>query len=173
MSLHTCIHSLLLIHINFDNTADASLITSRLEVPTIYAITPTYTRYTQRVDLTSLCHTLMHVPEITWIVVEDAVNKTQAVTNLLAKCKSVTSVHLAVKSPNITGMGKGVSQRNAGLNWIRQTCGSNAMVKCRGVVYLMDDDNKYDLRLFQEVGIPTGANTIMHTLSIMQSGVDS
>ena len=123
-----------------------------MEVPTIYAITPTYTRPTQRVDLTSLCHTLMHVPEIIWIVVEDAANKTQPVTNLLAKCKFVASVHLAVKSPNITGMRKGVLQRNAGLSWIRRNCGSNAIVKCRGVVYLMDDDNKHDLRLFQEVG---------------------
>ena len=94
----------------------------------------------------------MHMPEITWIVVEDAVNKTQAVTNLLAKCKFVTSVHLAAKSPKYTkGMAKGVNQRNTGLSWIRRNCGSNATVKCRGVVYLMDDDNKYDLRLFQEV----------------------
>ena len=117
----------------------------------MYAITPTHARPTQRVDLTSLCQTLMHVPQITWIVIEDAVNKTQPVTNLLAKCKFVTSVHLTSKSPNIKGMGKGVVQRNAGLSWIRQNCGSNVREKCRGVVYLMDDDNKYDLRLFQEV----------------------
>ena len=121
----------------------------------IYAITPTYARPTQRVDLTSICHTLMNVPQITWIVVEDAVNKTQAVTNLLAKCKSVTSVHLAVKSPPTKLKARqlaprGVSQRNTGLKWIRESC-SNVTEKCRGVVYLMDDDNKYDLRLFQEV----------------------
>ena len=95
----------------------------------------------------------MHVPQITWIVIEDAVNKTQAVTNLLAKCKSVNSVHLTAKSPNVKGMGRGVVQRNAGLSWIRRNCSSNATEKCRGVVYLMDDDNKYDLRLFQEVGL--------------------
>ena len=133
-----------------------------MPVPTVYAITPTYARSTQRVDLISLCHTLMHVPKITWIVVEDSVDRTQTVKNLLARqCKSVTSVHLTAKtSSNVRGRGKGINQRNAGLSWIRQNCRSstnnNTTVpvekKCRGVVYLMDDDNKYDLRLFQEVG---------------------
>ena len=101
----------------------------------------------------------MHVPEITWIVVEDAVEKTKAVTNLLAKCKSITSVHLTAKSPppppkgqKAKDLGRGVNQRNAGLSWIRRKCGSNATEMCKGVVYLMDDDNKYDLRLFEEVG---------------------
>ena len=141
--------------------------TSQQQLPTIYAITPTYARATQRVDLISLCHTLMHVPKITWIVVEDSVDRTQTVKNLLARqCKSVTSIHLTAKtSSNVKGGGKGINQRNAGLSWIRQNCRSsnnnnnnnnNTTVsvekKCRGVVYLMDDDNKYDLRLFQEVG---------------------
>ena len=121
----------------------------------VYAITPTYARATQRVDLISLCHTLMHVPNITWIVVEDSVNKTQAVRDVLTKqCKSVTSVHLATRSPKPLAKGRGINQRNAGLSWIRQKCGSQTATekKCRGVVYLMDDDNKYDLRLFHEVG---------------------
>ena len=126
---------------------------------TVYAITPTYVRPTQRVDLISLCHTLMHVPNITWIVVEDSVNKTQHVRDILTKqCKSVTSVHLTAKSSKNKAEGRGVNQRNAALSWIRQTCGSNETTtttekKCNGVVYLMDDDNKYDLRLFQEVGL--------------------
>ena len=139
-------------HIHIIGTLPTSLDASPL--PTIYAITPTYTRSTQRVDLTSLCHTLMHVPDITWIVVEDAENTTKLVMRLLAKCKSVTTVHLTAKSPPTTLKGRkvprGVSQRNAGLNWIRESC-SNVTEKCRGVVYLMDDDNKYDLRLFEEV----------------------
>ena len=134
-------------------------LTANLELPTIFAITPTYARYTQRVDLTSLCHTLMHVPDIIWIVIEDSEQKTELVTNLLAKCTSVSSVHLSAKTPPPSPMkpgekrkdlGKGVVQRNAALSWIRRYC-SMEEVKCRGVVYLMDDDNKYDLRLFQEV----------------------
>ena len=131
-----------------DNTTAPS------KLPTVYAITPTYARLTQRVDLTSLCHTLMLVPQITWIVVEDAVCRTQPVMDVLAKCKSVTSVHLATRSTKPLSKGRGISQRNAGLNWIRQNCGSTATEKCRGVVYFMDDDNKYDLRLFEEVGLP-------------------
>ena len=128
-----------------------------LEVSTIYAITPTYARATQRVDLISICHTLMHVPNITWIVVEDSEKKTQPVKDILTKqCKYVTSVHLTAKSSKNKAGGRGINQRNAGLSWIRQKCGSNTTTmetECKGVVYLMDDDNKYDLRLFQEVGL--------------------
>ena len=127
-------------------------------MPNVYAITPTYARATQRVDLISLCHTLMHVPHITWIVIEDSVNKTQPVRDVLTKqCKSVASVHLTAKSSKSKAEGRGVNQRNAALSWIRQNCSreSNTATteKCKGVVYLMDDDNKYDLRLFQEVGL--------------------
>ena len=129
------------------------------ELPTIFAITPTYARYTQRVDLTSLCHTLMHVPEVIWIVIEDSEQKTELVANLLAKCATVSYVHLfsksskkpiAPKGKKPMDVGSGIVQRNAGLSWIRTYC-SMEEVKCKGVVYLMDDDNKYDLQLFQEV----------------------
>lgn len=41
---------------------------------------------------------------------------------------------------------KGVANRNLGLKWIRQ----NAI---DGVVYFADDDNTYDVRLFNEVSI--------------------
>ena len=52
-------------------------------LPFIYIITPTHARYTQKVDLTSLCHTLMHVPNVIWIVVEDSEFKTEVVLKLL------------------------------------------------------------------------------------------
>lgn len=41
---------------------------------------------------------------------------------------------------------KGVANRNRGLKWIRQ----NAV---EGVVYFADDDNTYDVRLFNEVSV--------------------
>lgn len=41
---------------------------------------------------------------------------------------------------------KGVANRNRGLKWVRQ----NAV---EGVVYFADDDNTYDVRLFNEVSI--------------------
>ena len=41
---------------------------------------------------------------------------------------------------------RGVSNRNKGLQWIREN-----YVDTRGVIYFADDDNTYDLRLFDEV----------------------
>ena len=130
----------------------------QMELPTIFAITPTYARTTQKVDLTSLCQTMMNVPNLVWIIIEDSLKKTPLVTNLLERCK-VESIHLSARTPykmrpkpgqekNPSLYSRGVEQRNTGLNWIRSRCGEE---KCRGVVYFMDDDNKYDLRLFEEV----------------------
>ena len=99
----------------------------------------------------------MHVPHLVWIVVEDSERKTELVTYLLSKCESVVIVHMNVKVPSpplsvykekkITPA-RGVAQRNAGLSWVRKHCSVSV---CRGVVYFMDDDNKYDLQLFEEV----------------------
>jgi hypothetical protein len=44
---------------------------------------------------------------------------------------------------------KGVSNRNAGLDWIIQN--ANETGDDSGVLYFADDDNTYDLRLFEEV----------------------
>ena len=44
---------------------------------------------------------------------------------------------------------RGVDQRNAGLEWLRNNC--HRLFNCSGVVYFGDDDNKYDLRVFKEV----------------------
>ena len=43
---------------------------------------------------------------------------------------------------------RGVNQRNAGLWWLRR---HYSLENASGVVYFMDDDNKYDLRVFHEV----------------------
>ena len=125
------------------------------DIPIIFGITPTYRRSTQKVDLTSLCRTLTLVPRLVWIVVEDSQEKTSLVNRLLLRCK-VDSIHLNVKTqPNAKS--RGVLQRNTGLNWVRTHC---SPVKCDGVVYFMDDDNKYDLRLFEEVSMHTGVHMI-------------
>ena len=39
---------------------------------------------------------------------------------------------------------RGVSNRNGGIEWIKNN-------KKRGVIYFADDDNTYDLKLFDEV----------------------
>jgi len=41
---------------------------------------------------------------------------------------------------------RGVSNRNRGLQWIREND-----VDPDGIIYFADDDNTYDLRLFEEV----------------------
>lgn len=118
-------------------------------VETIFAITPTYVRYTQKVDMTSLCQTIMHVHNLVWIVVEDTEKKTSLVSSILTRC-TVRSVQLHIwTSFENKVIARGVEQRNLGLSWIRQYCTKDTF--CTGFVYFMDDDNKYDLRLFKEV----------------------
>ena len=125
--------------------------------PTIFMITPTYKRLTQKADMIQLCQTLMLVPKLTWIVVEDSTTKTSLITNILEYC-TVQSVHLNEKTTTFVsrkkggGGHRGVDQRNRGLKWIRdnyQSLVSKGLKK--GVVYFGDDDNTYDLRLFEEV----------------------
>lgn len=125
------------------------------EVPTIYVITPTYKRLTQKADLTRLSQTLLHVPKLHWILVEDSEKKTELLFHFLENC-GVSYTHLAVKTSKqlLTKEGdprwlkaRGVEQRNLGLKWIRQNLKSDM----KGVVYFGDDDNTYDLRIFEQV----------------------
>ena len=124
-------------------------------IPTIYAITPTYARLTQKADLTRLLYTLLHVPNFHWIVVEDSDEKTALVTNFL-KSAGLSYTHLNVKTdvnfklkPNDPNwlMPRGVEQRNIGLAWIRNNVAQSQL----GVVYFMDDDNTYSLKVFEEM----------------------
>ena len=125
--------------------------------PRIFMITPTYKRLTQKADMIQLCQTLMLVPKLTWIVVEDSTIKTSLITNILEYC-NVQSVHLNEKTTTFVsrkkggGGHRGVDQRNKGLKWIRDNYQSLVSRGLRrGVVYFGDDDNTYDLRLFEEV----------------------
>ena len=93
----------------------------------------------------------MHIPNLVWIVVEDSSHRTDLVTNLLGHC-SIASVHLTAVTPAYYKRDKwkprGVLQRNAGLSWIREHFSHR---NCNGVVYFGDDDNSYDLRVFDAV----------------------
>ena len=135
----------------FRNTTSLSPVLSRDNIPPIYFITPTYKRLTQKADLIRICQTLMLVPNLVWIVIEDDVTSSELVTNLLKHC-SVKSVHLTEKTTSFVsskqggGGHRGVDQRNIGLKWIRDNVN-----KLEGVVYFGDDDNTYDIRLFEEV----------------------
>nr|CDS33716.1 galactosylgalactosylxylosylprotein [Hymenolepis microstoma] len=99
-------------------------------------------------ELVRLCTVFSHVPNLHWIVIEDSINKTDLVTDVLNYC-TVTSTHLNIPSPKDKNYHiKGSNQRNAGLQWLRETLKPG---KIRGVVYFADDDNTYDPRLFEEM----------------------
>ncbi|KHN87042.1 putative glucuronosyltransferase sqv-8 [Toxocara canis] len=128
---------------------------SRRNLPTIYFITPTHYRPTQKADLTRLAQTVAHVPNLYWIVVEDAEATSTAVADVIRRTR-LPSAHLHSQTPASMKMNdtdpswklpKGVLQRNAALNWLRVNFGSLK----RGVVYFGDDDNVYDWRLFEEM----------------------
>lgn len=137
----------------------------------IFLITPTYTRPTQMPDMTRLAQTLRLVPDIFWIVVEDAQVMSKYVpvasacrhsANLMLSClcrsveelllrSGVPYVHLLGPRP-LTHMdkrsGRGVSNRLKAFEWIRDKyLGTDQ----KGVIYFADDDNAYDTRVFEEM----------------------
>ncbi|GFY63225.1 galactosylgalactosylxylosylprotein 3-beta-glucuronosyltransferase 3 [Trichonephila inaurata madagascariensis] len=96
--------------------------------PRIFIITPTYARPVQKAELTRFSHTLILVPNIHWIVVEDAENKTTLVTNFLSKSK-LSFTHLNVPTPLAMKMKR-----------------RSKLAETQGY-----DDNTYDLDLFEEM----------------------
>ncbi len=67
-------------------------------LPMVYVVTPTYYRPVQKAELTRLCHTFLLVPNLHWIVVEDARAKTELVTRHLREC-GVSFTHLFAQTP--------------------------------------------------------------------------
>ncbi|XP_074654767.1 galactosylgalactosylxylosylprotein 3-beta-glucuronosyltransferase I-like [Tubulanus polymorphus] len=129
---------------------------SLIDMPLLYIITPTHTRPEQKAELTRLSQTLLHVPRLHWIVVEDNDKKTKLVENFVANC-GLTFTHLAVKTPPDFKMKttdpnwlkpRGVLQRNLALKWVRNTLKFSHE---SSVLYFADDDNTYDLRIFKEM----------------------
>ena len=127
-----------------------------LSLPTIFMITPTYARPTQKADLTRLCQTLMHVRNLHWIIIEDSDSRTPLVTRFLKRCQ-VKSSQLNRKTSSKLQPAKvsakehknrGAEQRNIALDWLRETYKPGDVT---GVVYFGDDDNTYDIQLFEEV----------------------
>jgi len=116
------------------------------DLPIIYLITPTYLRLTQKADLIRFIYTMRQVPRIHWIVIEDANEKSELI-HRLGKLSGFSFTHLNVKSVKneTTGNKSGVLQRNLALSWIR----NNTTPTDEGVVYFADDDNTYDIRLFE------------------------
>ncbi|XP_063072203.1 galactosylgalactosylxylosylprotein 3-beta-glucuronosyltransferase 2-like [Engraulis encrasicolus] len=119
------------------------------KLPVIYVITPTKRRHTQKPDLTRLSNTLRHVPSLHWIVVEDATSRSPLVARVLAR-SGLPYTHMNIPRPDFCKTGcvaRGTEQRNLGLKWLRKNRGPQDS----GVVYFADDDNTYDLQLFEEM----------------------
>ncbi|XP_048209855.1 galactosylgalactosylxylosylprotein 3-beta-glucuronosyltransferase 2 [Perognathus longimembris pacificus] len=120
-------------------------------LPTIYAITPTYSRPVQKAELTRLANTFRQVAQLHWILVEDAAARSELVSRFLARA-GLPSTHLHVPTPRRykrPGLPRATEQRNAGLAWLRQT---HRQQRARpGVLFFADDDNTYSLELFQEM----------------------
>ena len=129
---------------------------SNEELPTIFVVTPTYRRFLQKAELTRVAQTFKHVAKLHWIVVEDAHEKTDLVARFLRE-SGLRYTHLNARTPKsmriLRGQprffkSRGVEQRNLALDWLRKNVNSDVT---KGVVYFADDDNTYDVRIFDEV----------------------
>ncbi|XP_064904363.1 galactosylgalactosylxylosylprotein 3-beta-glucuronosyltransferase 3 [Columba livia] len=124
-------------------------------LPTIYVVTPTYARPVQKAELVRLSQTLLHVPALHWLVVEDAAAPSALVGGLLAS-SGVPHTHLHAPTPPERRprpgdppwvRARGAEQRNRALRWLRDT----RTPRDGGVVYFADDDNTYSVRIFEEM----------------------
>lgn len=138
-------------------------------LPTIYVITPTYARVTQKADLIRLCFTLMHVPRLHWIIIEDSEEKTELVQRLLSgdySCKIPLTTHLNIRTTERLRLrpkegfwykSRGAEQRNHGIRWLIESASTGMLSdlqnrdEVEAVVYFGDDDNSYDIQVFSEV----------------------
>lgn len=131
------------------------------KLPTIYVITPTYDRYVQKAELTRLSHSLLLVPKLHWILVEDSSWPTDLVTRFVRRLRDefnfYSITHLQTPTPIEFKLKpgepkwkrpKGIWQRNRALDWIKENLDE---LDNEGVIYFADDDNTYDLELFNEI----------------------
>lgn len=95
-------------------------------------------------DLTRLAQTLMHVQNIYWIVVEDSSKQSRLVSEYLNQTGIAHSYFTSAKRWEVKIKGSDVRCKYEGLQWVREHATS-------GVVYFADDDNSYDIRIFEEM----------------------
>ncbi|XP_059087516.1 galactosylgalactosylxylosylprotein 3-beta-glucuronosyltransferase S-like [Tigriopus californicus] len=117
--------------------------------PVLYIVTPTFARREQFPELTRLSQTLFHVPHMIWLLIEDTSECSPILSSLLERCQ-IPYVHMVAPMPAqflVTAKKpRGVSQRNAALQWIL-----THPELPEGVLYFADDDNTFDLRLFKDI----------------------
>ncbi|XP_063600717.1 galactosylgalactosylxylosylprotein 3-beta-glucuronosyltransferase S-like [Penaeus indicus] len=114
---------------------------------TIYVVTATYPRLNQMPEMTRLAQTLMLVPDVYWIVVDDAYVENERLKEYL-RFTGLPFTYMIAPMPraarNRENLPTGVANRRAALAWIRKNAET-------GVIYIADDDNVYDIRLFEEI----------------------
>ena len=107
---------------------------STSDLPWIYMITPTYARWTQKADLTRLAQTLMHVPNLHWLLVEDSEQKTELVRKFLWRHRDVLrSTHLNTRTEEIRRCGEFGLLSYSGTSLIRTPMGQkrvSLLVRC-------------------------------------------
>ena len=119
-----------------------------LDIPYLFAITPTYRRQVQKSQLVRLKQTFLHVKNFHWIIVEDA-NKTSDLVTKLFQDTTMKYTILATTHAWNKSEDKVWASRNAGLNYIL-----GLDKDTRGVVFFADDDYTYDLDIFEQVWTP-------------------
>ncbi|KAL9926256.1 glucuronyltransferase S [Glossina fuscipes fuscipes] len=114
----------------------------------IYFVTPTYPRKEQIPELLRLGYTLQHIPRLHWIVANDY-NSCNPYLNTFLYRFHIPFTHLSSPMPsqfnNAKAKPRGVSNRRAAMEWLRSRNITS------GILYFGDDDNTYDLKLFQEI----------------------
>lgn len=106
-----------------------------------------------------LAQTLLLVPYVHWIIVEDAEQNSDLVRNLLIRtgldqrstllfAKTPSDFKLQRKDPSWSKP-RGVAQRNEALKWIRKNVKYTPV--SRSAIYFVDDDNTYSTAIFEEI----------------------
>ena len=97
-----------------------------------------------------MSHTLLHIANVVWIIAEDSETCSDFVDSFV-RSANISYVHLTSPMPKKYrtkgAKPKGVSNRRASMKWILE----NHKWQQDGVLYFADDDNTYDLKLFEEI----------------------
>ncbi|MBF0122114.1 MAG: hypothetical protein HQL21_01740 [Candidatus Omnitrophica bacterium] len=101
-------------------------------------ITCTVRRPYRKQFIRECVRTFVKVSNMLWIVVEDGHDIDPDVERLLVE-SGIPYKYFHIYSRNF-----GNSQKNLGLTYIRDN-------HLKGIVYIADDDNRYDVRLFEEI----------------------
>ncbi|VDN06793.1 unnamed protein product [Thelazia callipaeda] len=129
----------------WESTIKQSLSLSSLNSQ-IIVITPTYRRRTRLADMTRMANTLSHIQCLYWIVIEDGNHTVKAVERLLNRT-TLPYTYFSAKTP-LGYPSRGWYQRTKALEFLRNNFNLINNEFMKSIVYFGDDDNSYDVRLF-------------------------